>query len=243
MKIRGSDLFVGALAAALSEATKYNEIIEMKKLETSELMDKYILRAALYGLGKAISQKAHVEEGIRSNEGLLYLVTKFLYAGSSKKVVTSDDARIFSLGAGIDLSHVINDLKMFRAGREDEEVEGSSLAKRKMLVLLEPQEKDKTKLREFLYSRAIDIEYPIVRSSIDALHLLEYYTLADSREKFKQDVDAIKAKYPSETEEAIGLAKVISASFEDDTEGELCTNVIMHNQGFGTDLRDYSGGL
>jgi putative DNA methylase len=243
MGVRGRDLFVGALAAALSQATSYKEIIEMKKLDTSELMDRYVLRASLYGLAKAISQKANVEEGIKSNEGLFYLVTKFLYSGSQKKVITYDDARIFSLGTGVDLAHSVNNLRMFRTGSEDEEGEGSSLARRKTLILLDPQTKDKAKLKDLLYFRGVEPENPKVRSSIDALHLLEYFALAAPRDEFFRTLTSLKTKYPSETDEALGLAKVISGSLEDDVEGELCVLLVEKSKGSGSDIRDYSAGL
>lgn len=226
MKILGRDLFVASLAAALSEATKYNDIIEMKKLETTEIMDRYILRAALYGLTKAISQNANIEEGVKSNEGMFYLVIKFLYTGYIKKVVTTDDARIFSLGTGIDLSYLVDELKIFRHGKEEEEGDGSSLAKRKTLILLEPQIKDRIKLKELLDYRGIGTETPIIRCSIDALHVLEYYGLTYSRDKFLEKLNESKINYPSEVDEAISLARVISSLVGNDVEKDLCGIVI-----------------
>jgi putative DNA methylase len=241
MKVFGSDLFVGALVAALAEATKYKQIVEMKSLDTSELMDRYVYRSALHGLVKAISHKASVEEGVRSGEAMLYLVIKFLYSGSVKKVVTGDDARIFSLGTGVELPVAMNNLKLFRAGSEEEEGQGSSLAKRKMLVLLEPQSTDTAKLKDMLYFRGLDAENPVVRSSIDALHLLEYHAVTKSREQFSQIMSALKTKYPSETDEAIGLAKVISGSLIDDAERLLSAQVVEKSGGMKVDLRSYLG--
>lgn len=241
MRIHGRDLFVAALAAALSEATQYKEIIEMKKLETSQLMDRYVLRAALYGLAKAISHRARVEEGIRTNEGLLYLVTKFLYSGSTTKIVTSDDARIFSFGTGVDLSHAVNSLKMFRAGSEKEEGEGASLAKRKALILLEPQSKDRLRLRDLLDYRGIDVENPGVRCSIDALHVLEYYALTYPREQFIEKFNDLKTKYPSEVDEALSLARIINGSLEGDIEKDLCLGVIEKAMPATKSIADFAG--
>ncbi|MGQ9552400.1 MAG: DUF1156 domain-containing protein, partial [Candidatus Bathycorpusculaceae bacterium] len=53
MSIGGRDLFVGTLARALSVATRYKEVVEMKKLETGEIVDRYVYPATLYGLVRA----------------------------------------------------------------------------------------------------------------------------------------------------------------------------------------------
>jgi len=241
MKFSGRDLFVGALATALSEATKYKQIIEMKNLETSELMDRYVLRAALYGLVRAISERANVEEGVKSNEGMLYLVTKFLYAGAPKKIVTSDDGRIFSLGTGVELSNALNNLRLFRAGVEEEGGEGSSLAKRKTLVLLEPQTKDRVKLKDLLDYRGIDVEVPNVKCSIDALHLLEYYALTYSREQFVGKLNELKIKYPAEVDEALSLARIINALLETDIEKDLCAMLIEKTTPITKTITDFAG--
>jgi putative DNA methylase len=240
MKIHGRDLWVGALAVALSEATRFKEIIEMKNLDTAELMDKYVLRATLHGLTEAISQKAQVEQGVRSNEGMLYLVIKFLYSGSAKKIVTSDDARIFSLGTGVDLSYAINSLRLFRAGSEEEEGVGSSLAKRKTLVLLDPQTKDRIRLKDLLDYRGLDTEAPNIRCSIDALHILEYYALTYPRQELLNKLTELKTKFPAEVDEAISLARVISGSLECDIERDLC-NTLIEKTMIKT-LTEYSGG-
>jgi len=240
MKIHGRDLWVGALAAALSEATKFKEIIEMKNLDTAELMDKYVLRATLHGLTEAISQKAQVEQGVRSNEGMLYLVIKFLYSGSAKKIVTSDDARIFSLGTGVDLSYAINSLRLFRAGSEEEEGVGSSLAKRKTLVLLDPQTKDRIRLKDLLDYRGLDTEAPNIRCSIDTLHILEYYALTYPRQELLNKITELKTKFPAEVDEAISLARVISGSLVGDIERDLC-NILIEKTMIKT-LTEYPGG-
>jgi len=242
MDVHGRDLFVGSLTASLSEATRYREIVEMKKLETSELMDKYVLRASLHGLTSAISQRAQVEEGVRSNEGMLYLVVKFLYSGSQKKIVTSDDARVFSLGAGIDLSHAINSLKMFRAGAGDEEGEGSSLAKRTSLVLLEPSAKDRLKVKDLLDYRGVDPENPTLRSSIDALHLLEYFALTYSKDEFLGKVGELKNHYLSEVDEALSLARVISGSLDNDAERDICNTIVEKMAAVPRTVADYLKG-
>jgi len=226
MGVGGRDLFVGTLAGALSAATRYKEVVEMKKLETGEIVDKYVYPATLYGLVRAITKKAKVEEGVRSNEAMLYLVVKSLAAGAKNKAVTSDDARIFSIGTGVDLSHVARSIKMFKVGGKEEEGEGSSLAKRKTLVLLEPPSEERIKIKNFLDYRELDPENPKVRCSVDALHLLEYYSVSYGKEQFASKLDDLRKKYPTETDEAITLARVISGSLTEDIEAKLCSKIL-----------------
>jgi putative DNA methylase len=192
-------------------------------------------------LAKAISHKAKVEEGIRTNEGLLYLVTKFLYSGSANKIVTSDDARIFAFGTGVDLSHAVNNLRMFRTGVEKEEGEGSSLARRKALVLLEPQSKDRLKLKDMLDYREVDAENPNIRCSVDALHVLEYFALTYSREQFIGKLDELKTKYPAQVDEALSLARIINGSLEGDIEKDLCSIVIEKSLPVARSIADFGG--
>lgn len=224
--IGGRDLFVGTLAGALSIATKYREVVEMKKLDTSEIVDKYVYPATLYGLVKAITRKANVEEGVKSNEAMLYLIVKTLSAGAKQKIVTSNDARIFSIGTGVDLSYVARNLKLFRIGGKEKEGEGASLAKRKTLILSEPPSEEKAKIKSFLDYRELDPENPRVKCSIDALHLLEYYAVSYGKDQFASKLDDLRKKYPSEVDEAITLARVISGSLTEDLEAKICSKIL-----------------
>jgi len=226
MNIGGRDLFVGTLAGALSAATRYKEVVEMKKLETGEIVDRYVYPATLYGLVRAITQKAKVEEGVKSNEAMLYLVVKFLSMGAIPKIVTSDDARIFSIGTGVDLSYVTRNIRMFKARGKEEEGTGSSLARRKTLTLLEPSSEERIKIKDFLDYRELDPENPKVRCSVDALHLLEYNAISYSKEQFTSKLDDLRKKYPSEVDEAITLARVISGSLTEDLEAKLCSKIL-----------------
>jgi len=225
MNIGGRDLFVGTLAGALSTATRYKDVVEMKKLETGEIVDRYVYPATLYGLVKAITKKARVEEGIKSNEAMLYLVLKSLAMGAKQKIVTSDDARIFSIGTGVDLSYATRNLKMFRIGGKEQE-EGASLAKRKTLILLEPPSEERIRIKDFLDHKELDPENPRVRCSVDALHLLEYYAISYGKEQFASKLDELRKKYPAEVDEAVTLARIISGSLTEDMEAKLCSKIL-----------------
>jgi putative DNA methylase len=224
--IGGRDLFIGTLAGALSAATKVKEVIEMKKLDTGEIVDRYVYPATLYGLVKAITKKARVEEGVKSSEAMLYLVVKSLAMGAKQKVVTSDDVRIFSIGTGVDLSYVARNLKMFRMGGREEEGTGASLAKRKTLILIEPPSEERIKVKDFLDHRELDPENPKLRCSVDALHLLEYYAVSYGKEQFASKLDELRKKYPAEVDEAITLARIISGSLTEDIEAKLCSKIL-----------------
>ena len=69
-------------------------------------------------------------------------------------------------------------------------------------------------LQKFLVEREIDIKNVKIRTSVDALHLLEYYAYAFPRETFFKMLEEQKAKAPAEVEEAINMARLIYRYFK-----------------------------
>jgi len=239
--IDGPDLFIGALTGALAAATRYKEVIEMKRLGINEIVDRYVYPATLYGLANAVSRKVTLEGSIKSSVAMLYLVIKFLYSKSSKKEIPISDCRILALGTNVDLSEIINKMKIFTFEANEDKDEISSLRRRKTVVLLEPVGTDQSKHRQFLELRGLSLETPLIRSSIDALHLLEYYGLVFDTEKFLKHVDSLKIKYSVEVDEALSLARIIVASLPSDNENILCQRMIERTSVVKKDIIDYQG--
>lgn len=68
---------------------------------------------------------------------------------------------------------------------------------------------------------------PEIRCSVDALHILEYYSVAFSCGDFKKKVDELKSKYPSQVEEAVLMAKMMAKVLSnDDKEKVLCQRIV-----------------
>jgi putative DNA methylase len=222
LNITGRDLIIGTLAEALSTATKYKEVRSMGKIDVRTLVDKYIYPASLLGLARALAYKADLKETVKSPEAMFYLIVKFALSGMKEKVIESTDARIFSIGTSLDLKRAMN-LKILRGG----ESKGAKVAKPKSLVLMEPTSNEKAKLEELLEVRGVGVREPEIRCSVDALHVLEYYSVALSCGDFKKKVDELKSKYPSQVEEAVLMAKMMAKVLSnDDKEKVLCQRIV-----------------
>jgi putative DNA methylase len=222
LNITGRDLIIGTLAEALSTATKYKEVRSMGKIDVRTLVDKYIYPASLLGLARALAYKADLKETVKSPEAMFYLIVKFALSGMKEKVIESTDARIFSIGTSLDLKRAMN-LKILKGG----ESKGAKVAKAKSLVLMEPTSNEKAKLEELLEVRGISVREPEIRCSVDALHVLEYYSVALSCGDFKKKVDELKSKYPSQVEEAVLMAKMMAKVLSnDDKEKVLCQRIV-----------------
>ncbi|MGC8933460.1 MAG: DUF1156 domain-containing protein, partial [Candidatus Methanodesulfokora sp.] len=222
LNITGRDLIIGTLAEALSVATKYKDVKSMGRIDVRTLVDKYIYPASLLGLARALAYKADLRETVKSPEAMFYLIVKFALSGMKEKIIESTDARIFSIGTSLDLKKAIN-LRILR----ERESKGAKVAKAKSLVLMEPISEEKAKLEEFLEVRGISVRDPNIRCSIDALHILEYYSVAFPCGEFRNKVDELKSRYPSQVEEALLMAKImVKALSSDDRERSLCQRII-----------------
>jgi putative DNA methylase len=222
LNITGRDLIIGTLAEALSVATKYKDVKSMGRIDVRTLVDKYIYPASLLGLARALAYKADLRETVKSPEAMFYLIVKFALSGMKEKIIESTDARIFSIGTSLDLKKAIN-LRILR----ERESKGAKVAKAKSLVLMEPISEEKAKLEEFLEVRGISVRDPNIRCSIDALHILEYYSVAFPCGEFRNKVDELKSRYLSQVEEALLMAKImVKALSSDDRERSLCQRII-----------------
>ena len=222
----GRDLVIGSLAAALAEATQYREVRVMGKIDVRTLVDKYVYPAALLGLAKALSRIAEIKEEVRSPEAMFYLLVKFTLSGAKRKILESTDIRIFSIGTSLDLNTAIRNWRMLRGAKEEP---GAKVAKAETLILVEPTSTEKSKLAELLEARGVGVKEPNIRCAVDALHILEYYAVAHSREEFRRKLDELKAIHPTHIKEALAMARIMAKVLpENDIEKTLCSRIVSH---------------
>ena len=222
LNVSGRDLIIGTLAGALSVATKYEEVRSMGRVDVRTLVDSYIYPASLLGLARALAYKADLKETVKSPEAMFYLIIKFALSGMREKVIESTDARIFSIGTSLDLGRA-KKLRIVK-GRESE---GAKVARAKSLILMEPTSTEKAKLEELLEVRGVSVKEPEIRCSIDALHVLEYYSVSLACGEFKKKLDELRSKYPSQVEEAILMAKMMAKVLsKEDKEKALCERIV-----------------
>jgi putative DNA methylase len=222
----GRDLVVGTMAAALAAATKYREVRVMGKIDVETLVTKYVYPAAYLGLAKALARKAELKDGIKSPDGMFYLLVKSTFAGAKKKILYSTDARIFSIGTSLDLNTALKTWRILKAGEKES---GAKVAKAKTLALMEPTSAERSKLAELLETRGIGATEPKPRCTVDALHVLEYFAVIHPREEFKRKLEELKASYPAHVEDALTMARIMAKVLPpEDIEKGLCSRIIEY---------------
>ena len=222
----GRDLMVGTMAAALATATKYREVRVMGKIDVETLVTKYVYPAAYLGLARALARKAELKDGIKSPDGMFYLLVKSTFAGAKKKALDSTDARILSIGTSLDLNAALKTWRILKAG---EKKGGAKVAKAKTLTLVEPVSAERSKIAELLETRGISPTEPEIRCTVDALHVLEYFAVVHPREEFKRKLEELKASYPAHVEDALTMARIMAKVLPpEDTEKGLCSRIIEY---------------
>jgi len=204
-------------------ATKYREIKAMGKIDTKTLIDNYVYPATYLGLAKALAIKAELKEGVKQPDAMFYLLVKSILPGAKKKTLESTDLRIFSIGTSLDLNTAIKSWRILKGEAEP----GAKVAKAKTYTLIEPPSDERSKIAEILEVRGVNPENPQIRCTVDALHMLEYYTATYSREEFKRKTEELKNAYPSHVEEALTLAKILAKTLsKEDPEWSLCKRIV-----------------
>jgi putative DNA methylase len=222
----GRDLVIGTLASALATATKYREVRVMGSIDTGTLVDKYVYPASCLGLARALAGKAELKDGAKSAEGMFYILVKSALAGAKEKTLESTDARMFSIGTSLDLNAAMKTLKILRIAKKES---GAKVAKAKTLALMEPISDQRSGLAEFLEVRDVGIQNPRVKCSVDALHALEYFAIAYSREEFTKRLEELRAKYPAHVEEALIMIRIMAKILpKEDIEQKLCNRIIEY---------------
>jgi putative DNA methylase len=221
----GRDLVIGTLAASLAVATKYREIIDLGKIDTKTLIDNYVYPATYLGLAKALATKAELKESVRQPDAMFYLLIKSILPGARKKTLDSTDLRIFSIGTSLDLNTAIKSWTILKGEAES----GAKVAKAKSYILIEPPSDERSKLAELLEVRGVNPENPQIRCTVDALHTIEYYAAAYSRDDFRRKFEEITTTYPSYAEEALTLAKILAKILpKEDPEWGICKRIVEY---------------
>jgi putative DNA methylase len=221
----GRDLVIGTLAASLAVATKYREIMDLGKIDTKTLIDNYVYPATYLGLAKALATKAELKESVRQPDAMFYLLVKSILPGARKKTLDSTDLRIFSIGTSLDLNTAIKSWRIIKGEAES----GAKVAKAKSYMLIEPPSDERSKLAELLEVRGVNPENPQIRCTVDALHTIEYYAAAYSRDDFRRKVEEITTTYPSYAEEALTLAKTLAKILpKEDPEWGICKRILEY---------------
>jgi putative DNA methylase len=221
----GRDLVIGTLAASLAVATKYREIIDLGKIDTKTLIDNYVYPATYLGLAKALATKAELKEGVRQPDAMFYLLVKSILPGARKKTLDSTDLRIFSIGTSLNLNTAIKSWIILKGEAES----GAKVAKAKSYMLIEPSSDERSKLAELLEVRGVNPENPQIRCTVDALHTIEYYAAAYSRDDFRRKLKEITTTYPSYAEEALTLAKILAKILpKEDPEWGICKRIVEY---------------
>jgi len=234
----GRDLVVGTLAAALAIATKYREVRVMGRIDIGTLVDKYVYPASYLGLARALARKAELKDGVKSTDGMFYLLVKSTLAGAKKKTLDSTDVRIFSIGTSLDLNAALKTWKILRAGEKES---GAKVAKAKTVTLVEPASTERSKLAELLEARGVGVTEPRVRCTVDALHLLEYLAVAFPREEFRRKLEELKAGYPAQVEDALNITRIMAKVLPaEDTEKGLCSRIIEYLEPITPELRKFT---
>jgi putative DNA methylase len=234
----GRDLVIGTLAASLAVATKYREIIDLGKIDTETLIDNYVYPATYLGLARALATKAELKEGVRQPDAMFYLLIKSILPGARKKTLDSTDLRIFSIGTSLDLNTAIKSWTILKGEAES----GAKVAKAKSYILIEPPSDERSKLAEILEVRGVNPENPQIRCTVDALHTIEYYAAAYSRDDFRRKLEEITTTYPSYAEEALTLAKILAKILpKEDPEWGICKRIVEYLSPEQTRLSDEKG--
>jgi len=213
--LSGVNLFVSVLGRVLSVFTGYERVIGAKT--TKELVEKHIYPATAEAIAQAIGGTELTAK--LSSTTLFYLLSKVLIARrprQTRRTLDRSTTTILSIGTRNDV------MELKRLGLIEQEHD--------KFRLLEPAYKQRDlveAVRSALEERRIDPRNPIVRTPIDVLHLLEYYSVTLPKDEFLRKAEEFKARYPALYEEAIGVARLLARTLpSNDPERELTRRVV-----------------
>jgi putative DNA methylase len=229
----GVDLFVGTLATTLSAVTSREKIVSIDDI--GRFVRERAYPAAARGLARAVSRfvgGGGTGEEVRDAGALFYMLAKVLLPGSARargRVMDRSTVHIIGFGTGLDD-------KKLTSMRIVEKVDSE-------FRLLEPLGEERDELVELLHARGLDPSRPVLRSAVDALHLLEYYAATLDVKGFREQYERLRSVNTVLVDEALRLAKVFSGRLVPsvDPERRLCERVLSYVSGAGT-LEGWLGG-
>ncbi|AGT36177.1 hypothetical protein N186_09205 [Thermofilum adornatum] len=229
----GVDLFVGTLAATLSAVTSRERIVGVN--DVGGFVRERAYPAAARGLARAVSRfvgSGEAGEEVRDAGALFYMLAKVLVPWSGRargRVMDRSTVHIIGFGTGLDD-------KKLTSMRIVEKVDSE-------FRLLEPRGEERDDLVELLRARGLDPSRPVLRSAVDALHLLEYYAATLDVKSFREQYEKLRSVNAVLVDEALRLARVFSGRLVPsvDPERRLCERVLSYVSGAGT-LEGWLGG-
>jgi len=212
---KGVNLFVAVLGCVLSEFTSYREIVGVRD-GVGQLVKDYIYPATAESIARSLGAGSIARP---SPEGLFYLLAKILIPRGLGQAVRAMDRSSFSILA-------------IGTRCDQKRLEALAIVKRDgdRIALLEPRW-DAIDLRaaaeSALKARGVIMGRPAIRSSIDALHILEYLSISLPKDRFREEYEKLRLLNPAAVEEAIALAGILAASAEKpDPERGLATRLL-----------------
>jgi len=212
--LEGVNLFVGVLGCALSVFTKYERVLGVRGLR--DLVERYVYPAAAEAIARALSGRELA--GKLGSASLFYLLTKVLISRRPRQVRRTLDRSTMAILA-IGTRNDVDALRRLKIVEQEGE----------RFRLLEPPRGRgdlAESMRSLLAERGIDPRAPVVRSPVDALHLLEYYAVVLPRDELANRIEGLRSRYPAALEEAVSLAAILAQLLPgDDPERELARRV------------------
>jgi len=198
----GVNLFVGALGCTLSIFTKYEKVIGAKSI--GDLVKDYIYPATAESIARALGGEKF--SGRLSSTSMFYMLTKVLVTRKprqERRTIDRSTMALLAIGTRSDMKD-LKDLKIVEQDKEN-------------FKLLEPAhgDSDLTKVsRALLGEKGVDPSNPVVKSAVDMLHLLEYYSAYLPRNELKRKAEELRTRYPTFFEEALIMAEILLGSLQ-----------------------------
>jgi putative DNA methylase len=230
----GVNLFVGVLGCVLSEFTGYSVIHGVRGVE--HLVRDYVYPATAEAIAGAL---AGVEAEARfSPPALFYLLAKTLIEPRPRqatRVMDRSTLSILAIGTRSDVSELRGRLRLVEQDGERFRLLEPPRGRRELIE----------SIRAVLEARGVSVDRPIIRSPVDVLHILEYYSLTLPQSELARRTEDLRARHPAFYDEAFRLANVLSRLFRPgDPERELASRVSrsLSQPGPGRGLDAYLGG-
>ena len=230
----GVNLFVGVLGCVLSEFTGYSVIHGVRGVE--HLVRDYVYPATAEAVAGAL---AGVEAEARfSPPALFYLLAKTLIEPRPRqatRVMDRSTLTILAIGTRSDVSELRGRLRLVEQDGE----------RFRLLEPLRGRRELIESIRAVLEARGVSVDRPIIRSSVDVLHILEYYSLTLPQSELARRAEDLRARHPAFYDEAVRLASILSRLLRPgDPERELASRVSrsLSQSGPGRGLDAYLGG-
>jgi len=230
----GVNLFVGVLGCVLSEFTGYSVIHGVRGVE--HLVRDYVYPATAEAIAGAL---AGVEAEARfSPPALFYLLAKTLIEPRPRqatRVMDRSTLSILAIGTRSDVSELRGRLRLVEQDGERFRLLEPPRGRRELIE----------SIRAVLEARGVSVDRPIIRSPVDVLHILEYYSLTLPQSELARRTEDLRARHPAFYDEAFRLANVLLKLLRPgDPERELASRVSrsLSQPGPGRGLDAYLGG-